>query len=104
MRLPIAEREGLAFGQFTQGALTGHCGLMMQIGSMNVMEMNENGKAVFWQAGTKNMPGLYEKTYSRYKFQFRVNSADIFALVHQVGWQAKFHNRILQNTGIHVAK
>ena len=102
---PIAEKEGLRFGRFQagDGTLPNHCGLMLQIRDLNVLEMNKDGSAIFWGSGTRGLPGLYEDWYNRYQYRSRKNNRDVFVLGHHVGWEARFRDRIVQMTRIHVS-
>ncbi|MBC9176145.1 EH signature domain-containing protein [Pseudoroseomonas ludipueritiae] len=111
--VPIAVREGLDFGQFASGGgvQSDHCGLMMQIGSIRIMEMNKNGRAFFWNVSNKSLPDFYQtqKTYDRQIFIARANVSSenyggnpnrVSGLTHHGGWQDKFCDELLERTGI----
>jgi hypothetical protein len=109
----IAKQEGMEFGRFASGGSIqpDHCGLMMQIGSVRIMEMNENGRAFFWNMSDTALPGFYQtqKFYDRQVFIMRAklstdnrqgNANRVSGLWHHVGWQDKFRDELLQRTGI----
>ncbi len=99
---PLAEKQGLRFGRFVagDGTVNNHCGLMLQIRSACVMEMNMNGSAIMWTLNARNLPGLYEETYNRNAYRQSANNRDVFVLTHHSGWQQKFKDRLMQMTGI----
>jgi hypothetical protein len=110
---PIAKREGLEFGRFASGpnVQPDHCGLMMQIGSVRIMEMNKNGRAFFWDVSNTALPNFYQtqKPYDRQIFLARAepspenrpgNPNRVSGLSHQGSWQDKFRDELLQRTGI----
>ncbi len=98
--VPLAEKEGFRFGMLEGTVQADHCGLMLQIQNMNVLEMNKNGSAIFWTSGTKGLKGLYEKSYNRNMYLKRRDDKNVFVLIHSGNWQSRFQNRILQMTGI----
>jgi hypothetical protein len=101
--MPLAKKEGLRFGRFVRaGTLNNHCGLLLQIRSACVMEMNMNGSAIIWTAGAKNLPGPYAETYDRSLYRESGDNRDVFVLSHNSGWEQKFKNRLMQMTGIDV--
>ena len=101
--VPLAKRQDIRFGRFDRkGTDANHCGLMLQIGDAYVIEMNMNGSAIIWRAGTRGLPGLYEGSYNRRQYWDRKDDRDVFVLTHNVGWQQRFKDRIMQLTGIDV--
>jgi hypothetical protein len=98
--VPLAEREGLRYGQFVHGQQQDQCGLILQIRGTCVMEMNKNGSAIFWESGAHNLPGLYMEMYNRSHYKRRVDGRSVFVLKHQGDWQRRFNDQILQMTGI----
>jgi hypothetical protein len=101
---PLAEREGTGFGRFSSNSSVqpDHCGLLLQIGSACVLEMNKTGRATFWDYNDPEMPRLYEATYNRYRFSSRVDSGHATAISHNSYWQAKFRDEIFTRTGIDI--
>ena len=104
----IARETALAYGGFApgQGASDTHCGLMMTIGSLVILEMNQNGAALFWTVGEK-MPEMYmrypDHLYSRDDF-LRSQAVSWRRLTHQSGWEANFADHIAKATGILVSQ
>ena len=104
MAIPLAEQQGRRFGRFSKGggAQADHCGLILQIRGMCVMEMNKNGSAIFWTLGYAGLPGLYEESYRPRDYRAAEDDRNVFRLLHLGAWQQKFRNRIVQMTGIDV--
>jgi hypothetical protein len=100
--LTQAKKEGLRFGRFRQDSSTqpDHCGLMLEIRGLTVLEMNKNGRAVFWTAKAKEMPSMYDETYSRNQFLVHLHRAGVKGLSHLSGWEKKFRDFIVQETGV----
>lgn len=99
---PLAEKEATGSARFEKGDGTQrkHCGLLLQIRNMCVLEMNLNGRAVFWDSSDSKMPGLFQSTYNRLKCIHAINDRSVFGLTHHPGWQYNFKSRIIQMTGI----
>jgi hypothetical protein len=103
--VPFAEREGMRYARFDgSGTMPGHCGLMLQIRDLCVLEMNMNGSAVFWREGTSGLPGLYLDTYNRNSIRYNKDGRNVFVETHLPvnGWQRKFRELILRVTGLNV--
>ena len=100
--VPLAAKEATGSARFEKGDGTQrkHCGLLLQIRNMCVLEMNLNGRAVFWDSSNSRMPSLYQSTYNRFKCIHAINDKTVFGLTHHPGWQYNFRNRILQMTGV----
>ena len=113
--ITVARKEKLPFGQFSGGAQHDHCGLMMEIGNVCIMEMNKVGSAFFWTSRDPDLPAPFESTCDRQRFideQKRIRSSTRFssgrsgrfpkveALTHQGDWQSRFRDEILKRTGI----
>lgn len=95
----IARKERqFKYGLFEAEPVTqaDHCGLMMQIGDMVVMEMNKTGSALFWGRGAKGAPKMYAAKYLRSGIMKMGGER----LTHHGGWQRKFVQHILQEAGI----
>jgi hypothetical protein len=97
----IAELEEVDFGRFTSGdgTLGKHCGLMMQIRELCILEMNMNGAAILWRAGLKTLPSLYQKSYSRRRI---LDEASDGRFVHIGSWEGRLRDEIHKRTGIYV--
>ncbi len=111
----VAQKEKLPFGRFSGGAQHDHCGLMMEIGNVCIMEMNMTGAAFFWSARDPDLPAPFELNCDRKRLideQKRIRTATRFssgragrfpkveALTHQGDWQPRFRDEILKRTGI----
>jgi EH_Signature domain len=90
------------FGIFEsgRGALPGHCGLMLQIRNLTVLEMNMNGRAIFWNCSIARMPLMFVGRYVRDEFTNSVDGKKIIGLRHLGDWQRTFSDFILQETGV----
>jgi hypothetical protein len=101
---PLAEREGTGFGRFSSNSSVqrDHCGLLLQIGSACVLEMNKDGKATFWYSSDPEMPRLYEATYNRKQITDRMDSGNATAISHLGDWQGKFRDEIFTRTSIDI--
>jgi hypothetical protein len=60
--IPHARREGVQFGKFGGGAARDHCGLLMLIDDLMVLEMNKVGRAVLWKDGAVS-GGVFPEVY-----------------------------------------
>jgi hypothetical protein len=112
--IPLAQREGVQFGAFGGGAARDHCGLLILIDDLMVLEMNKVGRAVLWKDGAVPggvFPEVYdEKTrYDRRNIAMYVSEREEWqgssiALRHQPpdGWQRKFADQIQQNTSRYI--
>lgn len=93
-----------SFGRFSSGPNTqhDHAGLLLQIGNLVVLEMNKNGSTLFWMTGDPEMPGFFQKEYSRGKLLqlCEMASQGRLRLTHQGAWQTRYENEILRRTGI----
>ena len=101
----LAEREGVRFGRFVtgDGTMADHCGLVLQVKSACVLEMNKNGSAIFWHSGAPGLPGPFDETYNRAALRSRRTMQEVFVERHVPGtWQRKFRDRLFQMTGLDV--
>jgi len=100
----LAERESTGFARFgeSDGTHRRHCGLLLQIRNMCVLEMNLNGRAIFWDRSNNKMPTLRQRSYNRRGCLDAIDGRSVFGIIHNSGWQGTFRNRILQMTGINV--
>jgi hypothetical protein len=107
--IALAGREGIRFGAFGAGADKDHCGLVLLIEDLVVMEMNKVGRAIVWKNGAVPkgiFPELYdEMPYDRRAIGTYVSNRQEWArhcigLRHLPpdGWQRKFADCIQQNT------
>jgi hypothetical protein len=111
--VPLAHREGVRFGNFA-GAARDHCGLLMQIDDLMVLEMNKMGRAILWKDGAVpqgGFPTMYDEQaiYDRRKIGMYVSDREewmgaAIGLRHipPDGWQRKFADHIQQNTSRYV--
>ena len=101
---PIAKREQLDFGSFVAGpeTLAEHCGLLMQIRRLCILEMNKDGAALLWSADNEALPRPYERTYSRREILDGVRRQQVTRIVHNGYWEARLSAEILKRTGINV--
>jgi hypothetical protein len=112
--IPHARREGVQFGKFGGGAARDHCGLLMLIDDLMVLEMNKVGRAVLWKDGAVSggvFPEVYDENtpYDRRNITMYVSKREEWqgssiALTHQPpdGWQRKFADQIQQNTSRYI--
>lgn len=96
---------GSSFGTFASGASSAqrdHCGLLLQIGHLMILEMNKKGSTFFWEAGDGSMPGNFAKVYDRARMRELIEADPLrrFILKHHPGWQWKYHDAIYKHTGI----
>jgi len=105
--LSIAKRLlDKSFGCFSDGADPDHLGLMLQIGNYVILEMNQNGSTLFWNAGDKEMPGFFQPRYNRRKLihmcPLHLTETDVgrFRLYHNSGWTFKYESAIRTWTGV----
>jgi hypothetical protein len=111
---PLARREGVEFGAFGGGAARDHCGLLMLIDDLMVLEMNKMGRAVLWKDGAVSR-GVFPEMYDRdtlcdrrsigmYVSKREEWQGSSIALSHRPpdGWQRKFAVQIQQNTSRYV--
>ena len=100
----IAERFlGKSFGEFSGGvgATSDHLGLMLQIGSYVILEMNQNGSTLFWQTSDTQMPDFFQPKYQRGRLiELCSQAPGRFRMTHHHGWQFKYENEILRRTGV----
>jgi hypothetical protein len=108
--VPLARREGVRFGSFGAGAARDHCGLLMQIDDLMLLEMNKMGRAIFWKTGAVPrgaFPDMYDEhtAYDRRRIGMHVSERQewiggTIGLWHTPpdGWQRKFADHIQQNT------
>lgn len=97
---------GDSFGRFQFGDVDNdHLGLVMQIGSLNILEMNKDGSTCFWPAGdlqiTRN--SNFYSDYSRGHLRAicpETNAADAtrFRRRHNGGWQDRYQTAIWERT------
>lgn len=99
----IAEKAlDRSFGRFSNNTQRDHAGLLLQIRNLVVLEMNKNGSTLFWMIGDTEMPGFFQKEYSRDRLLQLCNLApeSRLRLTHQGDWQTRYENEILRRTGI----
>ena len=97
----LAEKEATGFGQFEKdGRQKNHCGLLLRISNMCVLEMNLNGRAIFWDHSNPKMPDFFKGPYNRSECIQAVDDRTVFGISHHQGWQDRFRSRVLQMTGI----
>ncbi len=106
-RARVARDRSLTYGTFAKGrgAQADHCGLMLRVGSLNVLEMNKNGRALFWGDQARDMPDMFDRTnpYVRQHFTDAVDDVRVVGLSHQGAWQRRFAEHIAEKTGILVS-
>jgi hypothetical protein len=105
--LPFARQEKIRFGRFGGGASKDHCGLVLELEDLSVLEMNMTGRAILWRPSEvthDGFPEVYsEQPYNRgrltrFVVQSELWSRGCIGLVHASGWQRKFADRIQQHT------
>jgi hypothetical protein len=105
--LPLAKEERIRFGRFGDGAHPKHCGLMMEIDDLRVLEMNMNGRAILWRPAKiqhRVFPVFNDETpFNRKALTSFVQPREIWTggaigLGHGSSWQRKFADHIQQNT------
>lgn len=96
-----------SFATFAAGAnvQADHLGLLIQIGGMVILEMNKTGSTLFWPVADPEMPGFFERTYSRSRLMDACPSGPYpgvqrFRMSHLPSWQHNYKNVIGQRTGI----
>jgi hypothetical protein len=104
----LADREGIRYGTFSRGASGEHCGLILEIDGLSVLEMNVTGRAILWKK--EEVPnGIFPEVYDDRTFfdRNRLNNyvdrdetwkSGCIGLAHHARWQAKFQSQIRQNT------
>lgn len=79
-----------------------HCGLLLEINGMMVVDLSHNGKAYFFLPSNHSMPSTKASSYSRNALDETADEA----LAHNgsitYAWQAKFENYIHHHTGVRV--
>ena len=105
-----AKREGIRFGRFSGGASADHCGLMLDLGDLLVLEMNMMGRAIFWRPDEiqrDRFPIFYDGTpFNRALLTLAVASRETWqngciGLSHNPppdGWFRKFADQIQQRS------
>src|SRR5438477_6528932 len=108
--IPLARREKVRFGTFSSGVAKDHCGLLMEVDDLMVLEMNKMGRAILWKAGavpSGAFPAMYDENtlYDRRDIQKYVSDrqqwkGNTIGLWHTPPdrWQRKFADHIQQNT------
>lgn len=110
----IAERLlGKSFGQFGSSAGADHLGLMMQMGSYVILEMNQNGRTLFWPMSDAAMPDFYQAEYKRGALIDLCRQATLasrdggrFHMIHsnppgqKMYWQSKYEDKISRVIGV----
>jgi hypothetical protein len=96
-----------SFGVFAKSnnARSDHLGLVLHVKNYVILEMNQNGRTLFWHVNDPNMPAFYEKKWFRDKLidscsAKRNEGVDRFYMAHTSSWQSKYENEILRRTGI----
>ncbi|MBK1720483.1 EH signature domain-containing protein [Thiocystis violacea] len=90
-----------SFGKFLDGAGADHLGLMLQIESYVILEMNQNGSTLLWQIGDPQMPGFFQPEYRRKRLIDMCSQAPgRFRMTHNHDWQTKYETEILRRTGV----
>lgn len=105
-----AKREGIRFGRFSGGASADHCGLMLDLGDLIVLEMNMMGRAILWRPNDvqrDRFPTFYDGTpFNRALLNLAVPSRETWqngciGLSHNPppdGWFRKFADQIQQRS------
>nr|WP_294529496.1 EH signature domain-containing protein [uncultured Rhodopila sp.] len=102
---PRAEAEAARqnVGKFAKfegkGTLRDHCGLLMRLGKVLVMEMNRDGSAIFWTEGSYGLPGMFQPVYNRSEYRDNADDVDVVVLRHQGRWEDRFSKHIVQMGG-----
>jgi hypothetical protein len=105
--VPYALHEKIRFGRFHGGAVASHCGLILDLDDLRVLEMNMNGRAILWrpaEAAKSGFPEIYDETpYDRGDVNRNVSRSEVWrggciGLTHGSGWQRKFADHIQQRT------
>lgn len=103
----LAREEKVRFGAFSGGANRDHCGLLLEIDDLRVLEMNMNGRAILWrpaQIQRRVFPDFNEVApFDRGSLTAFVKPKELWrggaiGLAHMSGWQRKFADQIQQNT------
>jgi hypothetical protein len=104
----LAEREGIRYGTFSRGASDEHCGLILEIDNLSVLEMNVTGRAILWEKRAVQsgiFPEVYDDRtpFDRSRLTTYVDRDESWkggclGLAHHSGWQEKFRTQIQQNT------
>lgn len=94
-----------SFADFAQGpnVQPDHLGLLMQMRNLIVLEMNKQGRTLFWPAADSEMPGFYQREYNRSKLLQQCSSGDHaerFSMTHHPGWQLRYRQAILDRTKV----
>jgi hypothetical protein len=95
----IAKRLlGKSFGLLSPGTniQPDHCGLMLQLGSLTIFEMNKIGKTSFWMPNDPGIPEWFKPTYFRTGMYCQYS----MQMPHQGAWQHKYEMKIYELTGI----
>jgi hypothetical protein len=90
----IAKQQEAGFATFAGGGgqAHDHCGLILRIGPVCVMEMNKNGAAIFWTAGSRKLPDLFARSYDRRAYRDMAGARNV--LGHRGSWQRIFSAHI----------
>jgi hypothetical protein len=100
----VAGDRSLTYGTFAKGrgARADHCALMLRVGSLNVLEMNKDGRVLFWGDQARDMPDMFERAtpYVRQRFLDAVDGVGVVGIPHQGAWQRRFAQHIAEKTGI----
>ena len=104
----LAVREGIRYQTFSRGASDEHCGLVLEIDGLSVLEMNVTGRAILWKKDVVPngiFPEVYDdrtqfdrKELTTYVDRPETWKRGCIGLAHHVGWQGKFRSHIQQNT------
>lgn len=97
-----------SFGEFDGGAMPDHLGLVLQIKDYVILEMNKNGRTLFWRKNDPNIPiNFFAKQWNLIRLRnlcsaTREEKTDRFHMKHQPahGWQSKYETEILRRTGV----
>lgn len=87
-----------SFGEFIAGAQSDHCGLLMQVRDLVILEMNKVGSTLFWSTSAQSAPSFYQQGW-QYNRAVLLHSYGLI-LKHQGDWQTRYENEILRLTGV----
>ncbi len=96
-----------SFGEFADGAMPDHLGLVLQIKDYVVLEINKNGKTLFWRKNDPGMPTFFAKEWPLKSLRASCSArheegGDRFHMKHQPshGWQDRYETEILRRTDV----
>jgi hypothetical protein len=96
----LANKMGVECARLGGGSKT-HCGLLMQIGSLVVFEMNKEGSTIFFNASDPNAPPFYKKDVIDRNWSLMSLGNK---LAHRGAWKSRFSDYIANETGIRMRR